>query len=257
MRIAIFSDVHGNIHAFEAVLSAIQKNGPFDQILFAGDLVLGGANPKDCVDLLKANNIRGVHGNTDLIAIDPPPRSEDWDANTQQLWQMRYARIDWTRTQIGPDGLAYLQSLPFEIRLAPDEKTEHDLLVVHANPVDVDQVILPPETMQQAEMGKITQPDSEVLPLLQDVTALTIAFGHIHVPNIRHIGDYTLANIASVSFPQDHDWRAKWGVLEFRDNQWDVTHHYVDYDVQAARQAYSDMDMPYPDQLIAGLLLPD
>lgn len=56
MKIAAFSDIHGNLFALETVLAAIITHGPFDHVAAAGDLCLGGSSPRRCVELLVENN---------------------------------------------------------------------------------------------------------------------------------------------------------------------------------------------------------
>jgi hypothetical protein len=65
MRLAIFSDVHGNPFACEAVLGAIAREGTFDTILAAGDLCLGGSDPAGCIERLAAAGVQAVCGNTE------------------------------------------------------------------------------------------------------------------------------------------------------------------------------------------------
>ncbi|MBZ0309591.1 MAG: metallophosphatase family protein [Anaerolineae bacterium] len=231
MRLAIFSDVHGNAHALQAVLADMESQGAFDRIIFAGDLVWGAARPLECIQMLQERSITGVYGNTDEFLWKPP--GENWNPY-----------VDWILNQIEDNGLKMLQALPFEQRISPTGRAEDELLIVHANPKNISDAIFPSIEMQQHLKRKISQPDSEVLPLLEDVTAQTIVFGHVHIPNIRHIGRYTLVNIASVSRPMDGDWRCKYGILTFQNGGWQAEHRYVDYDAEAARQAILKSDMP-------------
>jgi predicted phosphodiesterase len=243
MRLAIFSDVHGNLHALEAVLADIDSQGVFDQVIFAGDLVWGAALPLECIQTLQDRHIAGVYGNTDEFLWKLP--SEKWRP---------YA--DWIVGKIGKAGLDYLQRLPFELRFFPTQKPENDLLVVHANPKNISDAILPSIEMQQALKGEINQPDAGVLPLLENVVPRTIVFGHVHVPNVRQINGYSLVNIASASRPQDGDWRCKYGILTFEDGAWTIEHRRVAYDAAAARQAILASDMPEAEDAARSILLP-
>ena len=45
MRIAMISDVHGNLYAFDAVLADVDATGPYDEVVYGGDLVFNGAFP--------------------------------------------------------------------------------------------------------------------------------------------------------------------------------------------------------------------
>lgn len=252
MRLAIFSDVHGNIHALEAVLADIDAQGHFDHVVFAGDLVLGAADPAKCIAALQTRGIAAVYGNADELLWELSPLDDETPEEKASFLSL----VEWTQTQIGASGLAYLRGLPFELRFSPTSDNTHELLVVHANPVNIHSAIYPPEELQTALFGKIHQPDSAVEPLLEGVTADVIAHGHVHVPSIRKIGRHTLVNIASVTRPSDGDWRAKYGILTFEAGAWHPQHRYVEYDVAAARAAILAAEMPRAEEALQRTLLP-
>jgi predicted phosphodiesterase len=76
MRVAIFSDVHGNLTALEAVLADIKQQAP-DLIFFAGDLCLSGARPSACLQRLRQENISPIYGNTDEEISKRPLLSDE------------------------------------------------------------------------------------------------------------------------------------------------------------------------------------
>lgn len=252
MRLAIFSDVHGNVHALEAVLADIDAQGHFDHIVFAGDLVFGAADPAKCIAALQARPIAAIYGNTDELLWELPPLDDETPEEKAAFLKL----VEWTQMQIGASGLAYLRGLPFELCFSPTSDHSHDLLVVHANPVNIHSPIYPPEERQTALFGKIHQPDAAVEPFLKDVTAEVMAYGHVHVPSIRKIGRHTLVNIASVARPSDGDWRAKYAILTFEDGVWHPQHRVVEYDVAAARAAILAAEMPRADDALRRTPLP-
>lgn len=252
MRIAIFSDVHGNRHALQAVLDDIDAQAPFDDIFHAGDLVFGAAYPFECLEMVRERDIPGVYGNMDLFLWqppdEPPPRSDQAESSH---WQGFLDCRDWHLARIGDDGLAYLKTMPFSRTCSTG-----DLLIFHANPHDTTGVLFPPEEVQRRIMGEIEQTDAQALALLESVTAPTVAFGHIHIPNVRRVGDFTLVNVASVSRPFDGDWRAKYAILEHEDDgTWTVEHRRLEYDIEAARRAIREAGMPLADKWTADLLV--
>jgi predicted phosphodiesterase len=229
MRIAIFSDVHGNLTALEAVLEHIKRQGP-DLILFAGDLCVFGARPGACVQRLREEGIASVFGNTDSWISNRPLLSDNIVTEKRSRSHNIDTAVGWTLAQMDEMDLAWLRTLPFHRRVSPTPHPKDDLLIVHANPQDVDQPIHPPVPLQEELYGEVKQPDEDLRPLLRDVIAGVIAFGHVHIPNIRRSRDLTLANISSVSLPLDGDNRAKYGLLTW-DHGWTVEHKRVDYDV--------------------------
>lgn len=254
MRLAIFSDVHGNIHALEAVLADIDAQGHFDHIVFAGDLVFGAADPVRCIATLQARNIEAVYGNADELLWQLPPLDDETPEDKAALLEL----VAWCQAQIGESGLAYLRSLPFDLRFSPpsDAAHNHDLLVVHANPHDIETAIFPPEERQTALFGNLYQSDAALEALLKGVAAEVIVHGHVHVPGVRHVAGYMLVNIASVTRPSDGDWRAKYGILTFAEGAWHVEHRYVEYDVNAARASILASDMPNIEEALRRTPLP-
>lgn len=238
MKIAIFSDVHGNLTALEAALADIDRQAP-DVIVFAGDLCLMGARPSACISLLQARkDILTIHGNTDLAVGQPLALPDDADETVRARYESFNARSLWTRTQLSDAEFAWLRDMPFSLRISPTSNAGDDLLIVHANPKDVERPIMPTDEVQQQRFGKVSQsqPDEELEPLFSDVTCAVMAYGHVHLPNIRQWRGMILANISSVSIPTDADTRAKYGVLTWADGRWHITHHAVEYDI-AAEQA--------------------
>src|SRR5215218_5238699 len=99
MRIALLSDVHGNLPAFEAVLADVDAGGA-EAIWCLGDLVGYGAQPDECVELARARCDLCLAGNHDLVvtgAIDIADFSSSAAAAAQ-----------WTRDNIEPGALEYL-----------------------------------------------------------------------------------------------------------------------------------------------------
>ena len=227
MRIAIFSDVHGNLSALEAVLVDIEDQSP-DLVVFAGDLCLFGPRPAECLRLVRERRLPSVIGNTDewIAGLDDPP-------------EKHRASLEWTAARLTTDELDWLRRLPFALRVSPtDAPNDRDLLIVHANPRDVNGIIFPSVAGQQDRWGKIRQSDEDLGALMSEVGAAVVAYGHLHIPGVRRWGKTTLANISSVSMPGDGDGRAKYGLLEWRDDRWEITHHRVAYDVAAEAVAF-------------------
>src|SRR5262249_18226270 len=122
MRYAIFTDIHANLEALEAVLTKIDelaKEEPIDQIWFLGDLVGYGPNPNECIDILRARTDVIIAGNHDWAAVGKLDL-EDFSAA---------ARIsaEWTAEQLTEEHRAFLRDLP--VRLEKGECT-----LVHGSP---------------------------------------------------------------------------------------------------------------------------
>jgi predicted phosphodiesterase len=245
MRIAVFSDVHGNPFACRAVLQAIQQAGKFDEIVAAGDLCLGGSDPGGCIDLLRASGVQAIYGNTEKYLYQP--EQEPGDESHRRKWSKLQPAVRWTRKALTDNQLGWLLGLPFELRLSPNDQTEDDLLVVHANPADVELMILPPEEVQKSLWGEVRQADndSRLTQSLQGVKAKTIAFGHFHYVSERILEDKRLVNVASCSLPGiDHDRRARYTSFTWRRGSWQIERHWVEYEAENEITDLNASDMP-------------
>ena len=242
MRIAIFSDVHGNLSALAAVLDDIDRQAP-DLIVFAGDLCLFGPRPAECLRLVRQRRLPSVTGNTDA-----------WTAGLGAPPEKHRASLEWTAARLSPGELAWLRRLPFALRISPDGIANgQDLLIVHANPRDVNGIIFPSEADQQARWGAIRQSDEDLTALMGDTSVAAMAYGHLHIPGLRQLGQTLLVNISSVSMPGDGDGRAKYGLLEWHGGRWAATHHRVAYDVSAEADAFRTNQPPAWEQAVAGI----
>ncbi|MDP9375410.1 MAG: metallophosphatase family protein, partial [Chloroflexota bacterium] len=226
MRLAILSDIHGNLLALEATLADLEARGGADAMVIAGDLCLAGPQPVEALERVRALDCPVIQGNTDRdLAARPETTADSDDA----------ALLDWTRERLGEDALAYLRALPFAHRVeAPDGEAPATVLIVHANPVNLDDPLRP------------LAPDEEIAPLLEEVApdVAVVAFGHLHIPYTRRVGGLLLADIASVGLPKDGDPRASYGVLTWSGGGWTVEQRRVAYPVDEAAAQLRAADPP-------------
>lgn len=253
MRIAIFSDVHGNLTALEAVLADIGQQG-VDELVFGGDLCLFGARPAESLALIRGQKIPAVYGNTEIWLESPPPLLADLPPAEQSRRQLLQAIAAWTRHQLSDSDRAWLADLPFSRRISPTADPAGDLLITHANPRDVYGVIFPPPAAQQGLYGQVRQSDDDLNGLLGQTTAAVIAFGHIHIPFVRHWRGLRLVNISSVSLPGDGNPAAKYAILTWQAGQWLVEHRQVAYDVRPEIAAFESQQPPNWQNNVASLL---
>jgi predicted phosphodiesterase len=97
MRLAVFSDVHGNLTALEAVLADISALEGIEAIVFAGDLCVAGPRPDACVERVRSHEpaIAAIYGNTDVWVSGRPLLAQDVDAEQQLRWQRIQNEVDW------------------------------------------------------------------------------------------------------------------------------------------------------------------
>jgi putative phosphoesterase len=226
MRIAIVSDIHGNLTALEAVLADL-KTMSADLIVQAGDLV-GGSRNAEVIDLVRDRRWPGVYGNAEEMLWMPEQVTRNVPG--PQFDRMRNVvlteTIPFIRQAIGEERLEWLKRLPR--RWTHDEVT-----VMHAGPDDV----------WQSPGANASDEELEVFfgPLGVDA----VVYGHIHHSFVRRLPEFTVANSGSLSFSYDGDPRAAYILI---DGQHIVIRR-VEYDIEEEISRLSAVHYPDADWL--------
>jgi predicted phosphodiesterase len=245
MRIAVFSDIHGNPFVAEAVLNAIKADGVFEAVVCAGDICLGGSGPAKCVDLLREHGALATCGNVDEYVLHPGSAPED--ASHRSKWDEIQPQAYWAREQIGAERLDWLSQLSFDLHFSPTDSPEDDLLAFHANPQHNLAHILPPPEEQVKLFGEVRQPDDDeqLIAWMDGVQASVMAFGHLHYTSLREWRGRRLVNVAPCSgAPYDGDQRGRYTVFNWENDKWEIERRYVDYDWINEVKALKASDFP-------------
>jgi diadenosine tetraphosphatase ApaH/serine/threonine PP2A family protein phosphatase len=242
MRIALLSDVHGNLPAFEAVLGDVEDE-PVEEVWCLGDLVGYGAQPDGCVGLARDRCDLSLAGNHDLVVTGEIPIS-DFSRDAA-------AAARWTQETISAETMSYLKEL------VPADP-EREPALYHASPRDpVWEYVL---STWQAD---------ECIDLMD---ARVAAVGHSHVALwFRRDEDGTVAgstadtgteldlsagrwliNPGGVGQPRDGDPRAAWLLLDT--SAWTAAWRRVEYPIDEAARAIEDAGLPrmLAERLYAG-----
>jgi predicted phosphodiesterase len=190
LRVAALYDVHGNVHALEAVLAEADA----DVILFGGDLV-SGPFPRETLELARSlPNAEFVRGNADVLSS--PSRNADWDAARR-----------WVEEQLSAREIDWLATLPFSFEA-------DDTLYVHATPQDLETVVTERTS------------DERFAEVLQGVAQSRVVAGHTHMQFERQVGAVLFANAGSVGMPYEAQTGAYWALvgprIEFRRTEYDL-----------------------------------
>lgn len=216
---AIFSDVHSNLPALEAVLEAIRREKP-DRLLCLGDLVGYGPHPREVLERIRGLSCPVIGGNHDLAAIGR------LDASCFNLFARQ--AVEWTATQLTELDRQYLGSLPLTLEIGP-------IAAVHG-------------TRDHPEEFLYLQTVEHATGLLADQPRFLGVFGHTHVPlafvdrasqvsltfapQVELKGAHrALVNVGSVGQPRDEDSRAAF--VLFDDEKLRVSIRRVPYDIEA------------------------
>ncbi len=228
MRVAIVSDIHGNLTALEAVIADISRRG-VDRVVHGGDLVLIGCQPAEVIDRIRELGWSGIVGNTDEL-LWRPEEHEVQLRNAPKLHALLRLLFDEyapaTRELLGDERLAWLRRLPNEHR-------EQERLIVHASPGD---------------LWRAPSPDTDNDTLAETYGpsgARTVVYGHIHRPYVRQLDHLTIANSGSIGSPFDGDPRASYLLLE--SGRVDVVR--VEYDLEREIELLRRSDHPDRDRI--------
>lgn len=234
MRIAVLSDVHGNLEALEAVLADVAAHGP-DVTVNLGDLLSGGLWPRETADRLLALDLPTVRGNHERQLLELPPE--------------RMSRSDrFAHDALLPHHRDWLASLPATLELPGD------VLAFHGTPTDDLTYLL--DTVDPDGARPATLP--EVLDRLGPEAGRPLLLcGHTHLSRAVALpGGGLVVNPGSVGWPAYDDDdpyphvmeagtpHARWALTERVGTRWEATLRAVEYDGEHAARAAESHDRP-------------
>jgi putative phosphoesterase len=195
MRVAVFSDIHGNLPALDAVLPAIRDDQP-DAIWYAGDFVGYGPWPEECVQRIAALGVPAVSGNYDEKTLKYPRKAEKW-ARTKDPRKLSAFRHAYEGLSDGSRD--YLAALPQTVRAV---FAGFRVLMVHSAP-DSARYGISPDT-DFTRLGAIAaRADADL-----------ILTGHTHFPCVLSFDETVFVNAGSAGRPGAGDTRASYALID-------------------------------------------
>jgi putative phosphoesterase len=202
-RIAVLSDVHGNVAALDAVRKAIRAAKP-DAILVCGDLVMNGPEPGATVDALREMESAGaivVQGNTD-VAVADFDYSAAFPSLAEGVPDSYRAAAEWAHDALSDEQLDWIRRLPAERRIRLEDTL---VLACHASPGSQTQGF-----DQGLDPGVVYERASRT-------DARVICCGHTHMPEVRELGRRLIVNDGSAGYVFDGDPTASWALVAIAD----------------------------------------
>jgi diadenosine tetraphosphatase ApaH/serine/threonine PP2A family protein phosphatase len=203
MRVAVVSDIHGNLHALEAVLADVDAQHP-DELWCLGDVVGYGPRPNECVALVRERATLALVGNHDLAAVGK--------LGIAEFGPLAAASARWTMQALTPESTEWLRGLE-------PAATREDLALFHGSPRD--------------PVWEYVLSEEVALLSLLATTAPVVLVGHSHLALALSWDEETLEgglapggldadlagrrwllNPGSVGQPRDGDARAAWLLLD-------------------------------------------
>lgn len=185
MRIAIISDIHGNLEALTTCLADIKKRN-IDKIFCLGDIVMKGYHVEECVKLIRENCEVVVQGNCD-VDINPAIYNEPKHNIPVELMKKR---ANWLRNSLSQESKEYLQNLPFSYEFYMSGSL---VRIFHAHPEKKTGLIIN-EDSYEAKYRMFEPSENTVSQEVADV----VIYGHLHAPFMNKMYNKTLINVGSV-----------------------------------------------------------
>jgi putative phosphoesterase len=220
LRLAILSDIHGNLPALEAVLADMGSRDPCGLII-AGDLIVG-PQPDETTALLRSVQGWMIRGNSD----EGPLRYDDADAPAAWHTHLQFGILRWACAHLASETLDFIRSLP-EQRVVHVPGTA-PIRVVHGSPRHPAESIYPDS-------------DPALLELALDLTdEPVLVCGHTHEPWWRERDGRLALNPGAVCGPLNGFVGAQYALLTWDGNRWQVEHRAVPYDIGQVRAAFRE-----------------
>ena len=219
MKIAVLSDIHGNMQALESVMEDLNSH-KCERVLCLGDLALAGPQPRMVIDFVqKQKNWEIIQGNTDkLIGDFCPQYMEDVKSKYPIMANALAEEI----LYLSDEQKDYLHNLPASKMLSVEGVR---ILLVHGSPRRNNEDILP------------DMPINEIEEIFKDVNADLIFCGHTHIPcGYQTNKKQTIVNVGSVGRPMTQDARACYVIVNIQNGGFSIEHMFVDYDRELAAE---------------------
>lgn len=225
-KIAVISDIHGNIPALEAVLNDI-KEREIEKIICLGDLAGKGPSSSEAVDTIRKNCYKVVKGNWDYFITE----QED-------------AMLKWHQDRLGAERLKYMKELPIYEEFYMSGKL---IRLCHASPNDI--MFRTNTRTDKDKRMKLFEPTSESLK-----TADIVGYGDIHSAHVENFDSKTIFNTGSVGNPLDLT-ASSYVILEGaygkkQNSSFSISIVRVPYDIEKSVQQAIDAEIPELDLYI-------
>ena len=182
MKIAIISDIHGNLEALKSTLQDIERRN-VDKIICLGDIIAKGVHPSECIKLIREKCEIVLQGNCDAHFS---AEHNDIDKMSEE----EQKRIKWNQSLITEKDRIYLLNLPFSyefymsgslVRLFHATNNANNKAVLNVNDIETKyDMFLPSENTSSNKVADV------------------VIYGHIHHPYMDKIYNKTLINVGSV-----------------------------------------------------------
>ena len=243
MKIAVISDIHGNMEAVNSVMDDIREQ-ECEKLFVLGDYAMAGPEPQAAVEyfMQKANdeNVCMIQGNTDLMIADYSDKL--YSLLKEKAPVMAEALKD-DANILDDSGKVFLKNLPAQIEVVIEGVK---FLLVHGSPRRNNEDILQ------------DTPLSEVEKMLEGVNADVILCGHTHIPcGFQTSTKQTVVNDGSVGRPFTPEPKSCYLIVTVTNGKCVFEHRFVEYDNKKASEKIRQRSFEGAEKLAETLLNPE
>lgn len=242
MKIAVISDIHGNMEALEAVMADIEKE-ECEKIFVLGDYAMAGPEPAPVVDWFFKKQFdykfSMIQGNTDLMIAD---FNEELYNTLKNKAPIMAEALKNDAGILNPIQKDFLKNLPAQLQV---QEEGVKILLVHGSPRKNNEDILPDTPMQEVEK------------MLENVEADLVVCGHTHIPcGFQTSTKQTVVNVGSIGRPFTEEPKSCYLKLTVKEGKCLFEHKFVDYNKEQASAKLKKRTFNGADKLAEMLLNP-
>lgn len=240
MKIAIISDIHGNMQALESVLKNIEKEN-CQKIFCLGDLAMAGPEPEKTIEKIRnisnTKDFEIIQGNTDeMIANCDNQMIHMLEQNNPVMAHALACDVQ----VITEEQKNYLRSLPRQKEI---EIEGLKILLVHGSPRKNNENIFADLKIEEVE------------EMIAGTNADIIFCGHTHVPcGYQTNTKQTVVNVGSVGRPFSEEPKSCYAILEIENKEFSIKHNLVDYDYEKAASILNERGFDGSEKLAKMLI---
>jgi len=236
MRCLVISDIHANLPALQAVFADVKTQAqPYDIVWCLGDVVGYGAEPNECIDLLRTVPHICLAGNHDWAVIGK--------LDLRTFHEQAAYVVEWTQENITSQNMSYLRS-------RPDMLPQDDYLLVHASPREPIWEYITDINVAEENFDTTTTPFCLVghthvpVVFVEDgrTSNVHVSLPSMNVPIVLKRDSRYIINPGSVGQPRDGDPRAAYAILDTTTATW--TPYRVEYPIKATQKKMKSFHFP-------------
>ena len=242
MKIAVISDIHGNMEALKAVYNDIKEQG-CEKVFVLGDYAMAGPEPTTTIDWFMQKqddtSFKMIQGNTDLMISD---FSEDLYEFLKNKAPVMAEALKNDVELLNNNQKMFLKNLPSQMEI---EEQGIKILLVHGSPRKNNEDILPTSSIEEVE------------EMIRSVTADIIFCGHTHLPcGFQTTNKKTVVNVGSIGRPFTDEPKSCYLKFTITDGKCLFEHRFVEYDNQKASEKLSNRTFVGKEKLAQTLINP-